>query len=291
MRYEDPVFRPPCEAGSLIIQATIGCPHNRCTFCGMYKGKKYRVRPLAEIEEDIRMAREIWADPPSVFLADGNTIAMRTDDLVQVLDCVRESFPDAGRVSVYGGARFIRGRDVADLARLREHGLKVIYMGLESGDDEILRRVKKGATSDDYVRAAGKVREAGIELSTYVLAGLGGRVRTREHAMNSALTLNRMKPDYIRIRTLVLMPGFPMYEELERGEFEECTGREIALETRLLLEHLDVENAQFLSDHVSNYLPLYGRLPEDRESMISAIDGVLEEPDPATLRPRVIRSL
>lgn len=291
MRYEEPVFRPPCEAASLIIQATIGCPHNKCTFCGMYKGKKYRVRPLHEIREDLLTARAVWADPQSIFLADGNTIAMRTDDLVGVLDCVREVFPDVGRVSCYGGARFLRGRDVEDLARLREHGLEIIYMGLESGDDEILRRVKKGVTADDCARAAEKVRRSGIELSTYVLAGLGGRERTREHAVNSALTLNRMKPDFIRIRTLVLMPGFPMYEQLRTGEFEECTGREIAIETRLLLENLHVGGASFLSDHVSNYLPLYGRLPGDKEEMLSTIDRVLAVPDPAVLRPRVIRSL
>lgn len=291
MRYEDPVFRPPCEAGSLIIQATIGCPHNKCTFCGMYKGKRYRVRPLEEIREDLCMARGIWSEPESVFLADGNTIAMRTDDLVRVLDFVNEAFPRVGRISCYGGARFIRGRDVSDLERLSRHGLKVIYMGLESGDDEILEKVKKGATADDYVRAAEKVREAGILLSTYVLAGLGGRVRSREHAVNSALTLNRMSPDFIRIRTLVLMPGFPMYEELAKGEFEECTGREIALETRILLERLDVEDAQFLSDHVSNYLPIYGRLPEDREKMIEAVDRVLAVPDSPLLGPRVIHSL
>lgn len=291
MRYEEPVFRPPCEAGSLIIQATIGCPHNRCTFCGMYKTKKYRVRSLSEIREDILSARDIWADPPSVFLADGNTIAMRTDDLVQVLDYVKEAFPETGRISVYGGARFIRGRAVEDLTRLKEHGLDIVYMGLESGDGEILRGVQKGATPEDYVRAAGKLKEAGIALSTYVLAGLGGRGRTREHALNSALVLNGMNPDYIRIRTLVLMPGFPMYEELAGSGFEECSGREVAIETRLLLENLDVENAQFLSDHVSNYLPLYGRLPEDREEMLAAIDRVLAQPDPASLRPRTIRSL
>jgi radical SAM superfamily enzyme YgiQ (UPF0313 family) len=291
VRYEEPVFRPPCEAGSLIIQATIGCPHNRCTFCGMYKGKKYRARPLADIRDDLRMSREIWEDPPSVFLADGNTIAMRTDDLVEVLDYVREAFPKVGRISCYGGARFIRGREVADLRRLREHGLKIIYMGLESGDDEILRRVKKGATADDYARAAGKVREAGLELSTYVLAGLGGRERTREHATNSALTLNRMQPDFIRIRTLVLMHGFPMIEEVENGSFVECSGREIAEETRLLLEGLDVEDSYFLSDHVSNYLPLHGHLPEDKEEMLAAINRVLAEPDPAVLRPRIITSL
>ncbi len=291
MRYEDPVFRPPCEAGSLIIQATIGCPHNKCLFCGMYKAKKYRVRPLPEIEEDLQMARRVWADPSSVFLADGNTIAMRTDDLVQVLDYVREAFPKVRRVSCYGGARFIKGRKVEDLKRLKEHGLEIIYMGLESGDDEILERICKGATADDYARAAEKLREAGILLSTYVLAGLGGRDRWREHAVNSAKTLNRMQPGYIRIRTLVLMPGFPMYEQLRTGDFQELTGREVAGETRLLLENLEVEGAEFLSDHVSNYLPIYGTLPEDKERMLAAIDEALALPENPMLAPRVIHSL
>jgi radical SAM superfamily enzyme YgiQ (UPF0313 family) len=291
MRYEDPVFRPPCEAGSLIIQATIGCPHNQCTFCGMYKMKRYRVRPQHEIREDLQMARRVWADPFSVFLADGNTIAMRTDDLVQVLDYVREAFPNVQRISCYGGARFIRGRKVEDLRRLKEHGLQIVYMGLESGDDEILRRVHKGATADDYVRAAAKMRESGIRLSTYVLAGLGGRERMREHALGSAATLNRMKPDYIRIRTLAFLPGFPLYEQLQAGEFQECTGREIAEETRLLLENLQVDGAEFLSDHVSNYLPLYGRLPEDKKRMLAAIEEALAVPDNPMLGPRTIRSL
>lgn len=257
----------------------------------MYKTKKYRVRPLDEIREDIRMARRVWAEPLTVFLADGNTIAMRTDDLVQVLDYVREAFPGVKRISCYGGARFIKGRKVADLARLKEHGLKIVYMGLESGDEVTLERVNKGATVEDYVRAAGKLRQAGIELSTYVLAGLGGRARTREHALGSADALNRMRPDYIRIRTLVLMPGFPMYAELAGGGFDECGGREIALETRLLLENLDVAGAEFLSDHVSNYLPIYGRLPQDKESMLAAIDEALSQPDNPVLGPRVITSL
>ena len=291
MRYEEPVFRPPCESGSLIIQATIGCPHNKCTFCGMYKMKKYRVRPLVEIKEDIEMARRVWHKPSSVFLADGNTIAMRAKDLAQVLDYVREAFPDVRRISCYGGARFIRGRKVEDLRLLREHGLDIVYMGLESGDDEILRMVRKGATADDYVRAAEKLRESGILLSTYVLAGLGGRERTVEHALGSAETLNRMRPDYIRIRTLVLMPGFPMYDELETSGFHELNGREVTKETQLLLENLDVEGAEFLSDHVSNYLPVYGRLQEDKERMLAAIDEALEVADNPMLHPRTITSL
>jgi len=291
MRYEEPVFRPPCEAGSLIIQATIGCPHNRCRFCGMYKMKRYRVRPFEEVREDLEAARRVWPSPSSVFLADGNTIAMRTDDLVRVLDQVRRTFPDTGRVSCYGGARFIRGRRARDMARLAEHGLDMVYMGLESGDDEILERICKGATAEDHVRAAARLREAGIGFSTYVLAGLGGKERSREHALGSAATLNRMKPDFVRIRTLALMPGFPMYEDLEEGRFEECSGREVALEIRLLLENLELEDSVFLSDHVSNYLPIQGRLPDDRDSMLAAIDRALAVPDNPMLGPRVITSL
>jgi radical SAM superfamily enzyme len=195
------------------------------------------------------------------------------------------------RISCYGGARFIRGRKAADLARLREHGLKIVYMGLESGDDEILELVRKGATVDDYVRAAEKMRAAGIELSTYVLAGLGGSERTVQHALGSAAALNRMKPDYVRIRTLALMPGFPMYEDLESGAFVECTGRQVAEEIRLLLENLDLEGTRFLSDHVSNYLPIYGVLPQDKEAMLEAIDEALAHPGNPMLAPRVITSL
>lgn len=290
MRYEEPVFRPPCEAQSLIIQATIGCPHNKCTFCGMYKTKKYRVRPIKEIKKDILLASTIWPDPPSVFLADGNTIAMRTKDLLEVLSFIRRIFPNTGRISVYGGVRFIKGRKLDELRALKESGLDVIYMGLESGDDEILRRVRKGVTSEDCIKAAWKVRESGITLSTYVLAGLGGKERTREHAINTAKVLNRMKPHYIRVRTLVILPGVPLFEEVKRGEFQECTAREIALETRLLLENLEVD-ADFLSDHVSNYLPLYGHLPRDKESMIKAIDEVLADQNSPFLKPRIIFSL
>jgi len=164
-------------------------------------------------------------------------------------------------------------------------------MGLESGDDAILERVNKGATANDYVRAAEKLRAAGIELSTYVLAGLGGRERSREHALGSAVTLNRMKPDYIRIRTLVFLPGFPMYDDMESGKFVECSGREIAAETRLLLQNLELEDTRFLSDHVSNYLPIYGRLPQDKDKMLAAIDEALAHPDNPMLGPRVINSL
>lgn len=290
MRYEEPVFRPPCEAGSLIIQATIGCPHNRCTFCGMYKTKRYRARPVEEIKEDVLIARSIWPDPPSVFLADGNTIAMRTRDLLEVLSFIRKTFPHTERISVYGGARFLKGRKVEELKALKEHGLCVIYMGLESGDDEVLRRVRKGVTSEDCIRAAWKVREAGITLSTYVLAGLGGRERTTEHAIRTAFVLNKMKPHFIRVRTLVILPGVPLFEEVRRGEFQECSPVEIALETRLLLENLEVD-ASFLSDHISNYLPLYGRLPDDKESMIKSIDEVLSDPESPFLKPRIIYSL
>ena len=291
MRYEEPVYRPPCEADSLIIQATIGCPHNRCTFCGMYKTKEYRVRPLEEVKEDLERARATYGRVPSLFFADGNTIAMRSSDLGELIRFARGLFPELERVSCYGGTRFIRGRKVEDLRRLQEAGLDIIYLGLESGDDEVLSRVKKGVTADDVVRAARKVKEAGIDLSVYVLAGLGGKELSREHALNTARALDRMEPHYIRMRTLVVLPGTPLYEEMTRGEFEELDGEGIVQETRLLIENLGVEGAWVLSDTISNYLPLYGRRPDQKEQMLAAIDELLSQPDSPYLKPRVITSL
>jgi radical SAM superfamily enzyme YgiQ (UPF0313 family) len=274
LEYEEPLYRPPCEAGSLILQVTLGCPHNQCLFCGMYKMKKYRVRDPEEVKADLRKARLAYRHVESIFLADGNTVAMNSHKLEEIIRYARRLFPEARRISSYGGARFLRGKSPEALKRLREAGLDVIYLGLESGDDEILRRMRKGVDSTGMIEAARKVREAGITLSVYVLLGLGGEDRWKEHAENTARVLNRMEPDYIRPRTLYLMPGIPLYEEARRGLFREASGETVMRELRLMLERLEVE-AWFLCDHVSNYLPLYGKLPEDREKMLEMVDFAL----------------
>ena len=272
------MFRPPCEANSLIIQVTLGCPHNRCVFCGMYKMKKYRVRDPEEVKADLRRARLMYRHVPSIFLADGNTIAMNSEKLADIISYTRDLFPEAERISSYGGARFLKGKPVDNLRRLREAGLDIIYFGLESGDDEILARMDKGVDSEGMIEAARRVKEAGIDLSVYILLGLGGEDLWRQHAENTARVLNAMQPDFIRPRTLAILPGIPLYDEVREGRFREASGETIMHELKLLLEGLEVEDAWFLSDHISNYIPVYGRLPEEREKMLATIEMALSDP-------------
>jgi radical SAM superfamily enzyme YgiQ (UPF0313 family) len=276
--YEEPLFRPPCEAGSLIVQVTLGCPHNRCAFCGMYKMKKYRVRDPEEVKADLRKARLLYRHVESIFLADGNTIAMNSEKLADIISYARRLFPEVERISSYGGGRFLKGKPVEALRRLREAGLDIIYFGLESGDDEVLRRMNKGVDSRGMIEAARRVREAGIDLSVYILLGLGGEERWREHAENTARVLNAMRPSYIRPRTLYLLPGTPLYEEAREGRFHEASGETIMRELQVILEMLEVEDAWFLSDHISNYVPVYGKLPRDREKMLAVVETALGDP-------------
>ncbi len=278
MRYEEPLFRPPCEANSLIVQVTLGCPHNRCVFCAMYKMKKYRVRSVEEVKADLRRARLRYGHVGSIFLADGNTVAMNSEKLADIIAYARRLFPEAERVSSYGGARFLKGKPPQALRRLREAGLDIIYFGLESGDDEVLAMMDKGVDSGGMIEAARRVREAGIALSVYILLGLGGEERWRQHAENTARVLNAMQPDFIRPRTLALLPGIPLYDIAREGGFTEASGETIMRELQVMLGALEVEDAWFLSDHVSNYVPIYGHLPEEREKMLAAVETALGDP-------------
>ena len=272
------MFRPPCEASSLIVQVTLGCPHNRCVFCGMYKMKKYRVRDPEEVKADLRRARLIYRHVESIFLADGNTIAMNSEKLADIISYARDLFPEAERVSSYGGARFLKGKPVEALRRVREAGLDIIYFGLESGDDEILGRMDKGVDSAGMIEAARRVKEAGIDLSVYILLGLGGEDLWRQHAENTARVLNAMQPQFIRPRTLALLPGIPLYEEAREGRFREASGETIMRELQVMLSSLEIADAWFLSDHISNYVPVYGHLPEDQATMLATVEMALGDP-------------
>lgn len=275
MRYDYPVYRPPSEAFSLIIQATIGCPHNKCRFCFMYKEKRFRIRPVEEIKEDITSAKMFYGDSVrTIFLADGNTIIMKTSQLLEILNFCRAMFPNLQRVTIYGAARFVlKTKTVEELRLLRKAGLSRIHMGLESGDDAVLERIRKGATAQEMIEASNMVKDAGIELSQYVLLGIGGKKDWERHAVNTAKVLNAMNPDFIRVRTLVLRPEAPLFEEAERGDFIPCIPEEVLDETRVLIENLDV-TSQFSSDHVSNYANINGKLPEDKEKMLAELEKV-----------------
>jgi radical SAM superfamily enzyme YgiQ (UPF0313 family) len=277
MRYDYPVYRPPSEAQSLIVQATLGCPHNKCRFCFMYKEKKFKIRSVADIKEDITTAKMMYGDlVRTVFFADGNTIIMKTPQLLEILDFCYAIFPNLERVTSYGAAKFIlKTKSVEELKQLNKAGLKRIHMGLETGDDEILEKIQKGATSQEMISASRMVNESGISLSQYVLLGIGGKEGYEKHARKTAKVLSEMHPDFIRARTLILRPDAPLYEDEQNGEFIQCTPEEVLEETRLLIENLIVKS-QFLSDHVSNYANINGKLPDEKDEMLAELDKVKE---------------
>lgn len=276
MRYEGTVYRPPSEAGSLLIQATIGCPHNKCTFCKMYKGTKFRLRPVEEIKEDLLAAQNYYGKfVESLFFPDGNTIIMKTDQLVEIFEYAHSLFPHLKRITVYGSARYVNVKKQEEINRLKEAGLSRIHMGMESGDDEVLKRICKGATAEQVVAAGTKLKNAGIDVSEYYLVGIGGEELTTQHAINSAKALSQFSPDFVRLRTFVPAPGTPLYDDYESGAFKLLSPHQALKEIRLLIENLDCQGTMVLSDHYSNYWDVNGRLPEDKEKMLADIDHAL----------------
>ncbi len=290
MRYEGTVYRPPSEAGSLLIQATIGCPHNKCTFCNMYKDVKFRIRPVEEIKEDLLAARNYYGEyVESLFFPDGNTILMRTNQLVEIFEYAGELFPHLSRITVYGSSRFISKKSSEDLKRLYQAGLRRVHTGMESGDDITLARVYKGTTSQEIIAAGIKLKEAGIQVSEYYLTGIGGLDRTREHALNSAKTLSQFSPDFIRIRTLVPQPGTKIFEDYQNGSFQLLTAHQAMQEVRLLIENLDCQNSMLLSDHMANYANVNGLLPRDKAVMLKELDKLLTYPADTFRPPHISR--
>ncbi len=290
MRYEEPLYRPPSEAESLLIQCTIGCPHNKCTFCGMYKRKRFRIRKPEEIKEDLRTARKIYGPlVRSIFLPDGNTVIMRTEKLCEILRFARSLFPRLQRITTYGSAKFLVRKSIDELVALREAGLSRIHSGMESGDAVTLERIRKGATPEQMVEAGGRVKEAGIELSEYIMIGIAGRDRRRRHAEESARLLNAVEPDFVRIRTYVPVPGTPLWRRWREGAFVLPEPHEAIEEMRLLVENLNCRTL-FLTDHVSNYAFVEGRLPEDKPRMLAALDEAAKLPREA-FRPQIIHRL
>ncbi len=276
MRYEGPIYRPPSEADSLLVQATVGCPHNKCTFCMVYKkGPQFRVRPVAEIKEDLREASACYgARIRSLFFPAGNTIAMPTEELAEVCRYSRTLFPALERITVYGSSKYIHQKGSADLARLRKAGLNRIHVGLESGDDAVLRSVKKGTDSREQIEAGRWVREAGIELSEYVMLGIGGRERSEAHALETARVLNAINPDFIRFRTFLPKIHTLLLHQIKRGRFHVLSPHEVLAETRKILENLEV-TSQVFSDHYTNYVNVHGGMPGNRGRMIRMIEDAL----------------
>lgn len=279
MRYQGIVYRPPSEAGSLIIQATLACPHNRCAFCGMYKDRKFRVRPMQEILEDLDMALEVYGAQGvrTIFLADGNTAVLPTEKLVTIGEAARKRFPNLQRITAYGSAKFLMKKSREQWQQVARAGITRIHSGLESGDAATLEAIDKGVTPEQAAKAYRHVIDAGIELSVYLMVGVAGAERWREHAVGSAEVLNRAPPDFVRLRTFVPSPGTPWHDRWKRGELTLLSAHQALAETRLLVERLEGPTT-LLSDHVSNFLDVRGRIPDDQAAMLAQIDEALQWP-------------
>ena len=289
MRYFGSVYRPPSEARSLIVQVTYGCSHNTCAFCSMYKEKQFRMRPMEEILEDFRMARQAYSVVRRIFLADGDALIRPAADLERILESIAELFPECERVTCYASPSSIHKRTPEELVRLRERNLTMVYMGLESGCDQVLKKMRKGHTAADIVAAGQKINAAGIELSVTAISGLGGVELWREHAMDTAAALSAMKPAYIGLLTLMVEPGTPLYDWVRKGEFTLLDSRQVLEETALLIAQLDCEGAVFRMNHASNYLTLKGTLNEDKQALLQRIHSAMS--GRTDLRPEYFRAL
>ncbi len=289
MRYIGNVFRPPSEARSLLLQVTLGCSHNRCAFCAMYRDKKFRVRKLEPVLEDVEMAREHYGSGVKrAFLCDGDAMMLPTSHLLKVLKALGRNFPELQRVGIYANARDILKKTDDELKELVRHRLSIFYLGLESGSDRILKWIDKGTTAAEMVAAVNKGMAAGMKSSVIYLLGLGGRKLWKENAVESARAVSQMNPNYLSALTVTVIPGTPLAEALDKGQFELPGPEELAQELKLFLEQVNVKATVFRSNHASNYVPLAGRLPKDKERLIAEIDDAVRNQQ---FKPEFLRGL
>lgn len=280
MRYSGDVYRPPSEANSLIVQVTYGCSHNKCAFCNMYKAKRFTIRPIEEVFEDLAWARAHYRYIQRVFLADGDALILPMEHLRRILEFIRVHIPECERVAVYGSPRSIQLKTPAQLAQLKEEGLGIVYMGLESGNDALLKKYNKGETAAEIVEGGLKVRDAGLALSVTAINGMGGVEMWQPHAIDTAKALSAMKPEYIGLLTLRVYHGTPLAKWVQEGSITQLDPLQLAAETRLLLEHIDSEGSIFRSNHASNYLVLRGTLNKDKPALLRQIDAALAGKQP-----------
>lgn len=292
MRYEGNIFRPFSEAKSYLLQCTIGCSHNQCTFCGMYKDKKYRIRSLEEIKTDIAMAKNYYNDLEKVFLCDGDAIAIETDILLEILEELYRTFPSLRHVGSYVGPRSTLNKSMSELTALRAAGLTKAYLGVETGDDRLLKEVKKGVTAQEMLQAGQNLVNAGINLSSMVLLGLAGPgERSREHALATARITNEMKPQYLAALTVTPVPHTVLHRQVLAGEFKILDAFETLQEMKWIFENITIDGLKFVGSHASNYLPISGTLQKDRQKMLDMVNKVLESQDKRYLRSENMRGL
>ncbi len=291
LQYEGDVYRPPSEAGSLILQATIGCSHNRCTFCGMYKKKKFRIRGLEELEREIEQVSRFLPGTRRIFLADGNALVVPTEQLLQILQSLQEAFPKLERVSVYGNPQDLLDKSADELVELKNNKLGIVYLGLETGSLSVLEDIKKEVTPGEIVKGSTRAKEAGVPLSITVLNGLAGLEGTEEHARETARVLNQIDPQYLGLLSLIPVPGTTTHRHFEKGKLTALTPWQLLEEIRMMVEGWELTHCVFRANHASNYLPMKAVLSRDRDNLLAEIDRVLARKAPGSLKSEFLRGL
>jgi radical SAM superfamily enzyme YgiQ (UPF0313 family) len=291
LQYDEPLFRPPSEAYSLIFQITVGCAWNRCAFCEMYTGKTFRTKPLEKIKSEIQRAVRLDLGAKKVFLADGDALVLSADKLLPILSEINSQLKGIRRISAYAKPKDLASKSLDELKALKSAGLDLVYVGVESGDDEVLMRVNKGETFESTKEGLLKAKQAGIKLSLMILNGLGGKELSRQHAENSAKLMNAVQPEFLSTLVLSFPYGEAHFKERFKGDFSVLNIKELIEEMRIFLENTDLKQTVFRSDHASNYLVLKGILGRDKEKLLQAIDRVLENPEQAGLRKDEERGL
>ncbi len=289
MHYEGTIIRPPSEAFSILLQVTLGCSHNKCTFCGTYKDKRFAIKDNETILHDIKFASKYMRNQDKLFIMDGDPLIVPQKRLIWILDKINEYIPWVRRIGIYANAKSIKMKSFEELKELRKRKLGIVYMGVETGDDVTLKKVRKGVSSRTMLEMGKKVMEAGIRLSVTVLLGIGGKERSLAHARETGRLLTAMDPDYVGALTLMLIPGTPLHDDYVHGRFELPSQEELLMELREMIHHTDLSRGMFFSNHASNYLPLKIRYPHGKQEALKMIDRALRGEIP--LRPEWTRAL
>ncbi len=289
MHYEGNIIRPPSEANSILLQVTVGCSHNKCGFCGTYRGERFKIKDDEIIEADIEFAAQHCQRQRRLFLCDGDALIIPQKRLLPILQTIKTRLPWVTRVGAYANTKSLKMKTHEELQALNQAGLGILYMGLETGDDETLKAINKGADSATMIEMGRKAKAAGFKLSITVLLGIAGRERSLIHAQETGRVLSAIDPDYIGALSLMLIPGTPMHEAHQSGRFELLNAEEMLLELRSLFESTHLSKGLFHANHASNYLPIRARLPKDRESVLALIDKALA--GEVGLKPEWLRAL
>lgn len=289
MHYEGNMIRPPSEANSILLQVTVGCSHNKCTFCGAYKGERFKIKKDDIIMEDIAFASRYCKQQRRLFLCDGDAMIISQKKLPKLFREIQRQLPWVSRVGTYANAKSLKRKTLAELKELKSLGLGIIYMGLESGDDVTLEKVMKKGNANDMIEQGLKVKEAGIKLSITVLLGLAGKDRSFDHARETGRVLSAIDPEYVGALSLMLVPNTPMYDDWQAGKFELIDSKEMLEELGAMIAHTNLSRGLFFANHASNYLPIKARLPRDKEETMQLIEKAIAGKIP--LKPEAYRAL